>query len=78
MKIAITEHARERMQEYNLSEEVVKDTIHNPDSIAEGHGDRKIYQKKLNSYTVRVIVEENKEIKRVITVYKAKSGRYGI
>ncbi len=78
MKIDITEHAKERMEEYNVSEDLVKDTIHNPDSVVEGYGGRKIYQKKLNNYIVRVIVEENKEIKRVITVYKTKSGRYGI
>lgn len=78
MRIEITEHARERMQGYNVSKDLVKNTIHKPDSIAESYARRKIYQKKLNGYIVRVIVEEKKEIKRVITVYKARSGRYGI
>ena len=78
MKIEITEHAKERMQEYDVSEDLLKDTINNPDTITEGYGSRKIYQKKLNHYMLRVIVEENKEIKRVITVYKARSERYGI
>ena len=78
MEIEITSHAKERMQEYNVTEDLLKDTINNPDAIAEGYGGRKIYQKKLNSYTLRVIIEEGKEIKRVITVYKAKGGRYGI
>ena len=78
MEIEITDHAKERMELYNIPEELVKDTIHNPDSIVEGHDGRKIYQKKLNSYIVRLIIEENKEIKRVVTVYKARSDRYGI
>lgn len=78
MKIDITRYANERMEKYNVPEDLVKETIHNPDSVVDGYGGRKIYQKKLNSYIVRVIVEENKEIKRVITVYKAKSERYGI
>ncbi len=78
MKIEITEHARERMGEYSVTEGLLKNTIENPDSIAEGYGGRKVYQKKLNGYIVRVIVEENKGIKRVVTVYKARSGRYGI
>ena len=54
MKIEITEHAKERMQDYNVSEDLVKDAIHNPDSIVDGYGGRKIYQKKLNGYIVRV------------------------
>lgn len=33
MKIEITNHAKERMQEYDISEDLVKDTIYNPDSI---------------------------------------------
>lgn len=78
MKIDISDHAKERMQVYNVPEDLVKATIHNPDSVVDGYGGRKIYQKKLNGYIVRVIVEENKGIKRVITVYKARSGRYGI
>lgn len=78
MKIEITKHAKERMQEYNVSEDLVKDTIYDPDNIVEGYAGRKIYQKRLNSYIVRIIIEENKGIKRVITVYKAKSGRYGL
>jgi hypothetical protein len=78
MKTEITDHAKERMKEYNTPEELVSETIRNPDSIEKSYGDRKIYQKKLNGYTLRVIVEENKGIKRIITVYKARSGRYGI
>jgi len=78
MKIEITEHAKERMKEYNVTEDLVTDAVQHPDSITEGYGGRKIYQKKVNGYVLRVIIEENKEIKRVITVYKAKSGGYGI
>ena len=76
MKTEITNHAKERMHQYAISEDLVKDTINNPDSIEEGYGERKVYQKKLNGYLLRVIVEESKGIKRIITVYKARSGRY--
>ena len=78
MKIDITKHAKERMQEYNVTEELVKNTIDKPDSVIKSYNNRSIYQKKLNGYILRVIVEEGKEIKRVITVYKARSGRYEI
>jgi len=78
MEINITRHAAERMQQYNVSEDLVKDAIINPNDIVESYGGRKVYQKKLNGYVLRVIVEENKEIKRVVTVYKARGERYGI
>lgn len=78
MRIEITTHARERMQEYNVSESLVVETVQNPDSRVEGYGGRMVYQKKLNGYILRVVVEETKGIKRTITVYKARSGRYEI
>jgi len=78
MVIEITDHARERMQKYAVMEETLKDAINNPDSTVKSYDDRTIYQKKLNGYVLRVIVEENKGIKRVITVYKARSGRHEI
>jgi len=78
MEIELTKHARERMEEYNVTESLVKETLSNPNFIVEGYGNRKIYQKKLNSYVLRVIVEDEKGIKRVVTVYKARSERYGI
>ena len=66
------------MLEYGITEDLVKAAILNPDSVAEGYGGRKVYQKKLNGYMLRVIVEEDKGIKSIITVYKARSGRYEI
>ena len=76
--IEVTSHAKERMLEYGITEDLVKAAILNPDSVAEGYGGRKVYQKKLNGYMLRVIVEEDKGIKSIITVYKARSGRYEI
>lgn len=78
MEIEITNHAKERMRTYDITENLVKDTVKNPDNITEGYGGRNIYQKKLNGYVLRVIVEENREMKRVITVYKARGERYGV
>ncbi len=80
MAIEITSHAKERMRKYNVSDELVRSTVENPTSTMEGYGNRIIYQKKLNGHTLRVIVEKGKGIKEsiVITVYKARSGRYEI
>ncbi|MBI2583266.1 MAG: DUF4258 domain-containing protein [Candidatus Aenigmarchaeota archaeon] len=74
----ISGHARERMQKYNVSEKLLMDAINNPDSTFEGYRGRKIYQKRLDGYVLRIVIEENKAIKRIVTVYKARSGRYGI
>ena len=78
MRIEITDHAKKRMQDYNISEDLVLETIRSPDNIVETYGDRNIFQKKLNGYVLRLIVEENEGIKTVITLYKARSGRYEI
>lgn len=78
MKIIIVKHAEERMQIYDVPEDLILSAVQNPDNIVEGYRGRKIYQKKLNGYILRVIVEESKEIKTVITVYKARRRRYGI
>jgi len=80
MDVEITAHARERMRKYGVSEELVLSAVSNPTVILPGYNERKVYQKRINGYVIRVIAEETKGIKicRVITVYKAKSGRYEI
>ena len=78
MKLIILEHVLDRMEEYGISEEQVIETIHHPDSIVPGHNERKIHQKRLNGHILRVVLEENEEILRVITTYKARSDRYEV
>lgn len=78
MKIKITNHAKGRMKEYEISEGLLNQALNNPDSIIEGAKGRKIYQKKLNGHILRAVVEEGKEINTLVTVYKARSKRYGI
>jgi hypothetical protein len=51
------------MRKYSVSEELVRSTIANPTTILPGYNERKIYQKKINGYVVRVIAEETKGIK---------------
>ena len=74
----ILEHARARMRRYNISQELVEAALHAPDSEVAGHGARRIAQKRLNGYLLRVIYENQGSEKIVITVYKAKSSRYEI
>jgi len=43
------------MEKYGISGSLVRDAMDDPDSIVEGHSGRKISQKKLNGYVLRVI-----------------------
>jgi len=76
--VVITPHAKERMARYKITEELVKTTLESPEITIEGHSGRNIYQKRLNGYVLRVITEDSKGIKIVITIYKAKRERYEI
>ncbi|MBI2079520.1 DUF4258 domain-containing protein [Candidatus Micrarchaeota archaeon] len=78
MQIKFTDHANERMQRYELSQQVILSAIQTPDSIKESYGNRLVYQKRLNGYLLRVVVEEKEGIKTIVTLYKARSDRYEI
>ncbi|MDE1827839.1 MAG: DUF4258 domain-containing protein [Candidatus Micrarchaeota archaeon] len=77
-EIVISQHARERMARYKVTEELVKITLESPEITLEGHSGRNIYQRRLNGHLLRVITEDSKGIKIVITIYKAKRERYEI
>ena len=74
--IQVTPHAKERIAARNLSSEMVKATVWNPDQIVPDEGDvnRQIYQslftdKKGKQKLLRVVVEETQDEIAVITVY---------
>lgn len=46
------------MGRYGISQELVEVTLGDPDSVVPGHSGRTIYQRRLNGYILRVIVEE--------------------
>ena len=74
--IRITAHARERMAKYGVEESLVRDALGRPGSVIEGHSGRKIAQKKLDGYVLRVVFKKEKDVFIVVTVYKARSERY--
>lgn len=78
MTVNFTKHAKERMKKYELNEDAALDTVNKPDSIIKTYNERNIYQKRINDYVIRAIVEENEGIKTVITIYKARSDRYEV
>lgn len=78
MEIRITQHARERMKEYDIDEGAVRNCLKDPSSIIPGHSGRQIAQKPVNGYVLRVIFEEQEDIKVVITTYRAERDRYEV
>ena len=76
MKVIISKHAKERIETYKLTEELVKNALKNPDEIVEGYEGQKIAHKLINNHLLRIIyIKDNKNTK-VITVYPAKKERY--
>lgn len=78
METRVSKHAKERMLKYDLSLQQIKDCVLNPHSVVEGRNKRKIAQKRLNGYVLRVIYEKAENAIIVVTAYKAKSERYEI
>jgi len=78
MEIEILHHANQRMQAYNVDEEMVEEAIRHPDREVPGYGGRQIAQKKLDGYVLRVVYEKQNHKTVVVTVYKARRERYQI
>lgn len=77
MDIIISKHAKERMETYDITEELVKAAIRYPDEVVEGYEGTVIAHKLLNEeHVLRVVYTEDKNTKRVITVYPARKKRY--
>ena len=77
-EIEVSPHAKERMRRYEISEQLVRRTVDQPDQVLESYAGRKIYQKRIDNRILRVIVEEYKGQRRIITVYPAKAERYAL
>ncbi|MCS4541941.1 MAG: DUF4258 domain-containing protein [Euryarchaeota archaeon] len=76
MEIIIPKHAKKRIETYNLTEELVKKTVENPEEIVDGYGRRLIAHKRLNDYILRVVYEQRGKDIIVITAYRAEKKRY--
>jgi len=66
------------MKKYEISKSLVRKGMENPDSVVDGRSGRKIAQKELDDHILRIIFEEEKDTSVIITVYKARSERYGV
>lgn len=79
MRIRFTLHARKRMARYGIEEAAVRETLETPDSLVEGHSGRRIAQRTLNGYVLRVVFERDEErVHVVVTAYRARGDRYAV
>ena len=76
MDVIISNHAKERIKTYNLTEKIVLETLKNPDELIEGSAGALIAHKLLNGYILRVVYIKEKDKSKVITVYPVKKERY--
>ena len=74
-KYILKDHALQEMEKRDISPELVKSVLNNPEQIVSGDNNRKVYQSRLDfgngkEYLLRVIVDSNREPIEVITVYR--------
>lgn len=69
MNFAFSKHALGQMELRGISKIVVARILENPLQIREEDG-IKIYQSIVDNYLIRIFVNENKDPKLIITVYK--------
>lgn len=66
------------MARYDIPQALVEDTVRKPDRMVAGHGGRKVAQKRLDGYVLRVVVEEREGLRVIVTVYQARGRRYEV
>ena len=77
MRVKFTKHALERMIDRSISRKEVFATLNDPDRITTDSYGNTIAQKVIDRFLVRVIYKPEKEVIRVITVYRtSKINKY--
>lgn len=76
MNIEFTKHALEEIQIRGIELDIVEKIIRNPKQVLESEKNRKVYQDIIEfennkQYVVRIIIDETKDINKVVTVYKS-------
>jgi len=76
MKIEYTDYAEIKIVKRKLSKPQIENVMKNPDKILDGKEGRKIAQKILGKYLLRVIFEQHGNTYKVITAYYSEPERY--
>ena len=76
MKIEYTDYAEVKIQKRGLSKSQIESVLTNPDKILDGDEGRKVAQKIIGKYILRVVFKESGNAYKVITAYYSKPDRY--
>lgn len=76
MIIEYTDYAEMKIMKRKLSKTQVEDVLKNPEKLVEGKKGRKIAQKIVGKYLLRVVFEEYGNRYKVITMYYSEPERY--
>ncbi len=68
-RIVYTNHAKQRMEERDISKEQVEQTIYSYDYSISSFKDRNTATKKISNRTIEVVYKEEKDTIIIITVY---------
>jgi hypothetical protein len=69
MDFEFSKHALEQMELRGISKDIVKKILVKPEQIRNEDGN-KVYQSMVKEYLIRIFVNEKKNPKLIITVYK--------
>lgn len=69
MNFEFSKHALEQMELRGIPKDVVKKILAHPEQIRDEEGE-KVYQSIVDNYLIRIFVNDKKNPKLIITVYK--------
>lgn len=69
MKLILTDHARQRMEGRNITEEMVADAVQRPEVVLPSFRERKLARKEIGGKTLEVVFKRELDEIVVITVY---------
>lgn len=69
MKLILTDHARQRMEERDITEEMVANAIQRPEVVLPSFRRRELAKKEIRGKTLEVVFKRERGETIVITVY---------
>jgi hypothetical protein len=76
VKILLLFHAIERIKKWNIKEEMVIETLVQPEEVIIGHRNRYIAHRRYGNHLVRAVYEYEEELPILLTIYFPYTDRY--
>jgi hypothetical protein len=76
LQVKFTNHASERIKRWDLTREMVLETLLFPEEVLRGHRGRFIAHRRYGKHLVRAIYEYDQQLPSVVTAYFPYSERY--